>query len=64
MGASKTSKKLGMQRAFSEWELWEHDCYVRHKNKDVNLMKAEPQIYEYMMDIFEWEHDDTSQTYL
>jgi hypothetical protein len=20
-------------------------------------MKAEPQIYEYMMDIFEWEHD-------
>ena len=46
-----------MQRAFSEWELWEHQFYVRHKNNDVNLMKAKPQIYEYMMDIFEWEHD-------
>ena len=57
VGALKTSNKLGMHREFSEWELWENYCYVRHKNKNVNLMKIGPQIYGHLMDIFEWEHD-------
>ena len=55
VGVLKTSWKLRMQRAFSEWELWEHCHYVGHS--DMTWWKSEPQIYEYMMDIFEWEHD-------
>jgi hypothetical protein len=39
VGALKTSRKLGMQRAFSEWELWEHCHYVRHSNNKMTWWK-------------------------
>ena len=56
VGAFKTSWKLRMQRAFSEWELWEHCHYVRHSNNTMTWWKLNHRYMSIWWIHFEWEH--------